>query len=67
MKRLFACLFISFSIINYYNQQNFYMIALCEQAEFEYLDAVAAERQSREREPHKSMEWEAKYLKIDED
>lgn len=43
------------------------MIALCEQAEFEYLDAVAAERQAREREPHKTMEWEAKYLKIDEE
>lgn len=43
------------------------MIALCEQAENEYLDAVAAERQAREREPHKTMDWEAKYLKIDED
>uniref|UniRef100_A0A336MZX5 CSON007193 protein n=1 Tax=Culicoides sonorensis TaxID=179676 RepID=A0A336MZX5_CULSO len=41
--------------------------AMCEQAEHEYLDAVAAERQLREKDPHKHMEWEAKYLKFDDD
>lgn len=54
-------------ILNFNHKNKNLLVALCEQAELEYLDAVAVERQSREREPHKTMEWEAKYLKFDED